>query len=355
MTSFSAQRLCIVRLGAMGDVVNTLPALDALRAAYPDAHIAWLVEEPWDRLLPGPPRLDEIIPVPRKDWVEKLRGAHIFGTLTGEVADFARGLRDRDFDLAVDFHGNLRSGVATRATRAPTRIGFAPGFCKEFNYVFTNRHYPVGGGDVHRIDRALALCRAIGVEPVTDTPQVDVRDDALEWARGVFAEAGLDTRPAVAVHPGTSRFGEYKRWPAERFAAIIRRLDARGFGSLVTWGPGEEELAATAADGTCALMSPQTTLPQLAALLSLCDAFVGADTGPGILAAAVDTPTVSIFGPKNPAVYAPRHRRARVVDIPLECRPCRKRSCDDPKCMLHVTVDHVAEAVFALLTEMEGN
>jgi lipopolysaccharide heptosyltransferase I len=352
---FDANRICIVRLGAMGDVINTLPALDALRAAYPDAHLAWLVEEPWDRLLPRPPRLDEVIAVPRKDWTARVRGGSLIGTLTGGVLPFARELRERRFDLAIDFHGNLRSGVATRATRAPVRVGFAPGFCKEMNYAFTNRHYPVGGGTMHRIDRSLALCQAIGVFPVADIPSLGIRADAADRARGVFAEAGLDARPAVALHPGTSRFGEYKRWPPGRFAEIVRRLDERGVGSLITWGPGEEPLALAASDGTSATLSPKTTLPELAALLNLCDAFVGSDTGPGILAAAVDTPTVSIFGPKNPAVYAPRHRRARVVEVPMDCRPCRKRTCGDPKCMLHVTVDHVAEAVFALLDEMEGN
>ena len=85
-----ANRICIVRLGALGDVVNTLPALDALRAAYPGAYIAWLVESPWQDILPGPPRLDETIVAPKREWLAKLRSVGNLAELPGEVARFVR-------------------------------------------------------------------------------------------------------------------------------------------------------------------------------------------------------------------------------------------------------------------------
>ncbi len=356
-----AKKICIVRLGGLGDVINTLPALDALRAARPDAHIAWLVESPWQDVLPVAPRLDEVIAVPKQSWLAKLRDFNDLFTLPGEVRAFVRELRARSFDLVIDFHGNLRSGVATLVTGAKDRVGFAPDFCKEFNHLFTNRRYPVGGapdgaGHIHRIDRVLELAKAIGAQPVADTPRVDVRQDALAFARQAFQEAGLSTRPVVAVHPGTSRFGEYKRWPVERYAGVIRLMAEREARSLITWGPGEEAMARTAAADTTAVIAPQTnSVAQLAALLSLCDAFIGADSGPAVLAAAVGTPPVTIFGTKNPAVYATRHPRSRVVEIPLDCRPCKKRTCDDPKCVLDITIRHVAAAAFSLLDEMKGN
>ena len=351
-----ATNICIVRLGSLGDVVNTLPALDALRTAYPDAHIAWLAEAPWHDVLPAPPRLDEVIIAPKKQWLAKLRAFDALASLPGEVRAFVRDLRARQFDLAVDFHGNLRSGVATWMTGAKIKAGYAPGDAKELNCVFTNRHYPLGDGTVHRVDRARTLARSVSGIEGPDTPRVDVPPDSLEFARQTFEHSGLNTRPAVAVHPGTSRFGAYKRWPVERFNEIIRLLDERGVGALVTWGPDEYHLAVAAAAGTHAAVAPQTdSVAQLAALLSLCDAFIGADSGPAVLAAAVDTPPVVIFGPKDPAVYAPRHPRTRVVEIPMDCRPCKKRRCDDPKCVLHITVRQVADAAFALLDEMNGN
>jgi heptosyltransferase-1 len=351
-----AKRICIVRLGGLGDVINTLPALDAVRAACPDARIAWLVEAAWRDVLPGAARLDDVISVPKREWLTKLRGLDDLTKLPVEVARFARDLRARKFDLVIDFHGNLRSGVAAFTTGAKTRVGYAPAFCKEFNYLFTNEHHAVGDGRIHRIDRALALAEAIGAERVTDTPKMDVREDALEFARTAFDEADLTTRPVVAIHPGTSRFGAYKRWPVESYNQIVRALDHHGFASLITWGPDEYEMVVAAAAGTHAVVAPRTrSVADLAALLSLCDAFIGADTGPGLVAAAVDTPPVSIFGPKDPVVYAPRHARARVVELPMACRPCRKRTCDDPTCVLHITVGQVADAALALLSEMEGN
>ncbi len=350
-----AKKICIVRLGGLGDIINTLPALDALRAAYPAAHIAWLVETPWADILPRPPRLNQIITVPKKHWLAKLRNLSDAFSLPAEVVGFAQELRAKKFDLAIDFHGNLRSGVVTRLTGAHDRAGFARGLCKEFNYLFTNRRCAVGGGRIHRIDRALALARAAGAAPVTGVPRLDLPPGAADFARRVFDERGLATHPVVAVHPGTSRFGAYKRWPADRYREIIRLLEQRGYASLVTWGPGERDLALTAASGTNAVIAPETrSVVELASLLSLCDAFIGADTGPALLAAAVDTPPVVIFGPKDPAIYAPRHPRTRVVEIPMDCRPCTRRTCDNPKCVLHITVQHVADAVFSLLDEMEA-
>jgi len=349
-------RIAIVRLGGLGDVVNTLPALDAVRTRWPDARISWLVESQWLDILPAPPRLDEIIAIPKKEWLAKLKNPADLFTLPAEVTALARELRARRFDLAIDFHGNMRSGVVTALTNARVRVGFAAGYCKEWNYLFTNERHAVGGGRIHRIDRALALCRAIGAEPAGDTPKLDLPDEAREFARSVFAERELGTRTVAAIHPGTSAFGSYKRWPAERFRELIQMLDSRGVVSFITWGPGEADLAIEAAAGTGAVVSPPTkSALQLAALLKECDVFIGADTGPGLVAAAVGTPTVSIFGPKDPVIYAPRHPRARVVETPMDCRPCKKRECNDPKCILHITTRHVAEAAFAVLAEMENN
>lgn len=351
-----ADRICIVRLGGLGDVINTLPALDAVRAAAPEAHVAWLVEAAWKDILPAPPKLDEAVAMPKREWKNRLRALDGTLSLPGDVAQFIRELRQREFDLAVDLHGNLRSGLACRATGAPERVGFAPGFCKEFNYLFTNRHYPVGGGQTHRIDRALALVEAVGAPPVTDTPRVDLREEALAFARDVFDRHGLSTHPAIGLHPGTSRFGEYKRWPAERFRQVAGLLGERSYRVLVTWGPGERGLAERVAAGTDAVVSPETeSVAELAALLSLCDGFVAADSGPAALAAAVDTPPVVIFGPKDPAVYAPRHPRTKVVELDIPCRPCTKRWCENPICVFNITVEQVMAAVDALLNEMEGN
>ena len=351
-----AKRICIVRLGGLGDVVNTLPALDAIRAACPDAHITWLVEAAWRDILPAAPRLDDVIAVPKREWLTRLRGLDDLSKLPVDVARFVRNLRARKFDLVIDLHGNLRSGIVSFTTGAKTRVGYAPACCKEFNYLFTNEHHAVGGGRVHRIDRALTLAEALGGKRATDTPKMDVREDALDFARQAFEDADLTTRPVVAIHPGTSRFGAYKRWPVESYNEVIRQLNVHGFASLITWGPGEYEMVVEAAAGTHAVISPRTrSVADLAALLSLCDAFIGADTGPGMIAAAVDTPPVSIFGPKDSVIYAPRHPRAAVIELPMNCRPCKKRTCRDPKCVLHITVGQVVDTVLALLSEMEGN
>jgi ADP-heptose:LPS heptosyltransferase len=162
----------------------------------------------------------------------------------------------------------------------------------------------------------------------------------------------LGGRPAVAIHPGVSGFGAIKQWDPERFGRTAIRL-AREHGArcLVTWGPGERELAlrvVEAAEG-CAALGPETgSILELAALYEACDLVIGADTGPLHLAAALGIPVVGLYGPKDPAVYAPWDARtgaaARVVRRPVYCSPCRRRTCSNVICMPAIQVGDVVAA-----------
>ncbi len=396
----SAKRIAIFRLSALGDVVNTLPALSALRRAMPNAHLTWVVEAASAGVLEGHPLLDEVLVSRRKAWqtsFQRLRGSWTAGR---EFWAFCAMLGRQHFDAVIDFQGNLRSAVGTWLTRAPLRIGPGRGAGRERSHWFYNVRLPLPEGPMHRVERGLALLRALGIETADAKPVIPVSDadkarvDAFLASVGLASTArapqphchseaseepfrGVNSASAVrveagasspegcfaslsmtgrgqfaAIHAGTSPFGQYKQWPPERWAEVARRLAAEaGLSVVFTRGPSqsEGESAEAMARAAGALVAPAFSLRELGELCRRCRVFLSVDTGPMHLASAVGAPVVALFGPKDPRVYGPYFGPRAIVEKPMECRPCRKRSCDDPRCMLAITPDDVLGAAKSLL------
>ena len=348
----SAPRILLIRLSAIGDVIHALHALAALKAARPEAHVGFLVEDRAASLIEGHPDIDMVHVYRRKDWQESLLTSPT--RVVGEAAKLVRELRSCRYEVAVDFQGNLKGGVLARLSGAPRRIGLAAGFGKEGNHRFQTEWVEPGPDAIHRVDRALALVAPLGANGRRGTLRVAVRPgDAAAMDEFLAVESLADGRFAL-LHPGTSRFGLHKRWPASRFGELAMRLAAeRDLRSVVTWGPGEEGLAREAVEGSggAAVAGPRT--PRLTALARLAEraaVVVAADTGALHLAALIGTPTLGLFGPKDPAVYGPRGARAAVVTKGVDCSPCSKRSCPDPVCMKSITVEDVVVAISELLS-----
>jgi len=349
-----ARRVGIVRLSALGDVVNTLPALAALRGARPEAHLVWVVETASAGLLEGHPLLDDLIVVNRKEWEGSLFRPHRLPGVAGEVRRLAQRLREARLDLVIDFQGNLRSATVAWMTRAPLRVGLGRGHGKELSHLLANVRIELPPGPLHRVERALAILEALGLEVADSRPVVPVTERDRARVDDFLRGAGMANGPFAVVHPGTSRFGRYKQWPLARWAEVAGRLHAeRGLRVVVTHGPGETEAAQAVAEsaGGAGVVAPALALRELGELCRRCHLFLSADTGPMHLASAVGAPVVALFGPKDPRFYGPYFGPRRIVEKPLECRPCRRRSCDDPRCMLAITPAEVVEAACALLEE----
>ncbi len=293
----------------MGDILRTVPALRALRRGLPAAKIRWVLDEGWLGLLDGHPDLDGLIPLPRKrisrcsanpgTWPDSLRA----------IGEFRSALRATGSDLAIDFHGNLRSGIAARLSAAPVRLGYAGHQQKEGNRWLTTHRIPEGERRTPRVLRNLALVETLGIAveplPSCDLPLVD---RGAEAAAGVLSVTGLDPERFAVLSPSASVSQAYKIPPPEIFAAACDRAAIRGLRTLVVWGPGEEEQArqvvASAIEGA-AKVAPPTTIPALAALIARGRLFVGADSGPLHLACAVGCPALGIYGPTDPLVNRP--------------------------------------------------
>jgi ADP-heptose:LPS heptosyltransferase len=347
-----ADRILLIRLGAVGDVVRTLPAASALSAAYPNARITWLVEPAAAALPAAQPFIDDVLTFPRGDLQALLR-AGALGPLARAFGEFARVLRRRRFDLVVDFHSILRSALMSRLSGAPVRVAYAPPFGREGSHLLANRLLALPAHRISRFERNAALVRFLGAP-------FDPAEQPLAIPREARArsERAFSGRPApVALHPGTSAATPYKRYPAAHFAAVARLLaDECGLRCVVTRGasPAEADSAreVVALSRGAAELAPATpSLLDLAAVFASSRLAIASDTGPLHLAALAGTPVLQLLGPTDPVENAPWERaHARSLRAGLACSPCR-RGCAAAPCMQAIEPASVVAAARELLAE----
>lgn len=297
-------RILVVRLGAVGDLVRTLPAVHRLRATWPEARIAWAVERHAAPLLEGHPVVDEWIVLDRdrvKADARRLRPAAL-----RRVLDFAAELRAFAPDVAIDFQGCFKSGLAAALSRAPLRVSFEGRHVREWSHLFANLRVPLAPGDEHRVRRALALVGALGAGVGPTVVDLALREEERQRVAARFEQAAQGRR-AVAIAPFSSDRQAWKRYPAERWTEIARGLAQEDLAVLVLAGPGEEHearaLASAAGAGVAVVEGFE--LRELAALLERCSLLIGGDTGPMHIAWGVGTPVVALYGPTDPALNAP--------------------------------------------------
>ena len=286
--------ILIVRLGALGDIIHTVPAAAALRAAFPSARIDWLVDAKHRAVVDLVTVIDRVVVLERS-------------SLPGWI-DVARTLRAGRYDVALDFQGLMKSAILARASGAPRVIGFSIWHLREktarpfYSEIAVRGEHPADAS-THVIEKNLGLLHALGV---TDRqirfPLAELESPALTQVRAALGE----DRDFALINPGAA--WPNKRWPPDRFGEVAAFLrDVRGLPSVVLWGPGEEGLAGAVVDASegAARVAPATGLPDLLALCRAAALMVSGDTGPLHVAAAAGTPTVSVFGPTDPLRNGP--------------------------------------------------
>jgi len=337
--------ILIIKLSAIGDVIHSLPSLRALREIFPDARISWVVETAASDLLIGNPDLDRIIISHRKKWAANLRNLRDVRDTFSEAASFLRDLRDRNYDIIIDFHGLFKSAVLAFLARGKRKIGYDS--MQELSGIFYNEKITEDMGK-HAVDRYLDFPRYLGFKgdkaEFKIYPGVENERQVEDLLRAHQIEPG---DPVIAVSP--QALWDTKLWDNQKFAALCDRISDELGMKIVFTGSGAEEMIAdiTAKMKTAAVnLEGRTTLRGLAALFKRVSLLVTTDSGPMHLAAAMGTPVVAIFGPTSPARTGPYGGTHNVIQkIDMKCVPCFLKHCETKDCMDSVTVDEVFQAV----------
>jgi heptosyltransferase-1 len=351
---FAPRRLLIVRLGSMGDVVHTLPAAAALRRAFPEASLGWAIEERWAELLcalpeprsgplsPGRPLVDRVHAFNTKTWRKSPFSAQTWEQSAVGLSE----LRAQRYQVAVDFQGAIKSALLARWSGAPVVYGAAQPR-ENVASMFYTRQVMLRG--VHIVEQNFSLAKAVARRSL-EMPKIDFpRDLAVEKKWDDRSRAIGDF---VLLNPGAG-WGA-KQWPAERYGQVARQLAEDGMKSLINFGPGEESLMrAVESASHGAATGIACSLTELVALTRRARLFIGGDTGPMHLAAALGVPVVAIFGPTNPARNGPFGTRSIVLRSPASPTTHSHRVQPDPG-MLEISAEEVVAAARKLLRGERG-
>jgi lipopolysaccharide heptosyltransferase I len=335
-----APRILLVRLSAVGDCVQTMPLACALRDRFPGAHITWVVEKAAAPLVAANDAVDRLIVLPKR---------FLYSPSTLRWLKNALG-RER-IDLTFDPQGLTKSGVVAWLSRAARRIGLARPAAREINPWLQTEL--VAARAAHRVDRYLELLRPLGIErPAVRFGLRLPADSSL--AVPSLGQHGPATCRYVALNPGAG--WDSKRWPPERFAEVARHLKSRGLASIITWGGPQERTwaeAIVAASAGAAGLAPPTSLLELATLLRGARLFIGSDTGPLHLAAALGTPCLALFGASEAAACGPYGRGHLCLQAAFDSSAGRKRRGADNWAMRRISADLVCKAACHLLDRQD--
>jgi lipopolysaccharide heptosyltransferase I len=362
-------RILIVKLSSIGDVVHALPAAAALRRGFPEAHIAWAVERRARAILEESPIVDDLIEVDSRGWRRRWHNRETLDNVSSTLRSLrgsGPGGSSETFDVAVDFQGLLKSGLLALASGATRRIGFETQELRErASRLFLTEQVETSHLE-HVIDKNLALAHLVladssqhsrdgsfASQPPPIGDEID-KSPKYEFPISVSSEdeefadraVGDGNRPFAIINPGGG--WSTKLWEPARFGHVADWLNSEhGIRSIITFGPGEEQLAyqVAAASRSGSANPLPSTLKQFVAIARRAELFIGGDTGPLHLAAASGTPIVGIYGPTAPARNGPFDSRDITVGRDLWCRAdCHRRSCWHWECM-EISVSEIEKAI----------
>lgn len=331
-SELAGARIAIVMMSAIGDAVHALPVVNSLRAAAPGVHITWVIQPGPHALVANHPAVDEFVLFDRrKGW--------------GAFRDIHHATRSKRFDLVIALQVYFKAGLVTTILKSPRKLGFDRERARDANWLFTTERIPPRG-QRHVQDQYLEFLEHLGVPPLLEWNLGPTEAERARYA-DALPPSGKRT---VALVVGTSKPG--KEWPAERYAALVDRLEGEmGLRTVLVGGRSARELAAAAAIRAAAKHPPldllEWDLRKLVYLLDRADVLVSPDTGPLHIGVALGTPTVALMGYTNPKRVGPYRRFGELMidaygdpgeDYPVsaEYRPGR---------MERITPGQVAEKV----------
>jgi heptosyltransferase I len=315
----ASRRILVVRLGAMGDIIHTLPAVAFLKQSHPDSHLTWLVEPRWEPLLEGNPYVDRLVLLRRQSFAG--------------LAKTRRELRAVNYDFAVDFQGLLKSAMCASAAHPDHLYGFHQSQVRERLAALFYSHKTLSRS-AHVVDRNLELAAACGGRGM----QPGRREFPLPPGR---SEGDLPSGDFVLASPLAG--WRSKQWPLDHYRSLAARLRRELGIPLVLDGPPGADFAAV--EGA---VPHHSSLPGLIYATRRATAVVGVDSGPLHLAAALGKSGVAIFGPTDPARNGPYGESLRVLRTGAAATTYKRSASIDPS-MQNISPDEVFEVLRAIV------
>lgn len=342
------ERILIIKLRQVGDVLLTVPTIRAVREHYPRAYIAVLVSAGTETMLTGNPLLDEVMVFDRANW----RG-NLFQRAKNEIA-FILKIRKQKFDLAIDLTSGDRAAIISFLSGARYRVAADPKgkgfFGKRFFYTHKKRFENARS---HIVEQNLDVVRQIGIDTMERSVFIIIPEEDRSSAQTLFEQYAVSDQ-ALKVHIHSTSRWLFKCWRDDAMASLIDSLSEKyGTQVILTCGPASIEMEKARKIFDMARHKPidligKTTLKQLAAISQRCDLFIGVDAAPMHIAAAVGTPVVAIFGPSGEFNWGPWGEGHTVIAKEMPCRPCGQAGCDNSKrseCLETLSVEEVWQAV----------
>ncbi len=334
------QRILLIRLRRIGDVVMTTPAITTIREGFPSAKVTYVIDDPYRELVEGHPALDRIIILPEKLGVR-------------EFLDHIRRIRQDNYDVVIDFHGGPRAWLLTLFSGARLKVGYKIKH-KSFIYDITLPREPEKGY-FHSVENHINLVKALGLNPLSSPPMSlpPSKKSELDKIQRVLQENALENTKIIVLH--ISAGNAFRDWGTERLVRLIGLLSQTSRVRIILVGSSEdlqaEQEITEACEASLISMVNRLNLWELRDLISVASLFVGPDSGPMHIAATTNTPIVAYFGPTLPAHFGPWKARSTVIEKDFDCRPCRQRQCihKDFRCLRTISPEEVHEACLPYL------
>ena len=342
----SFDRILIIKPSSLGDIVHALPVLHGLRKRYPHAQIDWLVASSFSSMLENQPDLNELVVFDR----QRFRRVGRSPSVTAAFARFIKELRSRRYDLAIDLQGLFRTGFMAWASGANVRIGLHQ--VREAAWLFYNHRTAPTEHNTHAVDRYYGVAELLGFDDVPIRFQITIDEPLRLEARTLLDDCGgRNGKGLIGVAPGAR--WDTKRWPADKFAALIDELHKGNEVRCVLIGGPDDVALCRSISAACRVppidLAGRTSLRLLPAVVQQTDLVIGHDSGLMHLAIALDRPVVCLIGPTNPDRTGPYHRPQSIVRLDLPCAPCSFRQVarcpHDHRCMRDLEVASVLSRV----------
>lgn len=353
--STNIRNILIIQLGDIGDIVWTVPTLLSLRAAYPEAALSLLVHRGFGGLMQAEPYLHRVFEVP------SAKGG--LGVTMRREMGLIRHLRQERFDWAIDLRSGDRGAFMAWLSGAPVRSALLiqDASCLR-NHLFTHLVRPVNENvrfTYGAAEQSLRIVRGLGVPTVTQTPVLHVSDQGTAAAKQLLSRFGSsgngDQDTLITINP-FSRW-PYKEWDMGKWTAIVNWLSSSfGYRVVVIGSASERDRAAALIHGCSGPVfnaAGETTLGELAALLTLSCLHIGVDSAAPHIAAAVGTPTITLYGPSDWRDWAPVGKDHQVVVASMDCIPCHQKGCQGEGrslCLDSLSIDQVKGAIMSAVS-----